>query len=78
MFELRYESLVAAPDEVGRQLAGYLGAPPESLAAALGEAHAASIGRYERDLTQEQLSDVVAEAGDLLRELGYLEDAETT
>ena len=78
VFELRYESLATAPDEVGRQLAGYLGAPPESLAAALGEAHAGSIGRYERDLAKGQLSDVVAEAGDLLRELGYLDNAETT
>lgn len=78
VFELRYESMAAAPDEVGHQLAAYLGASPESLAAALGESHAASIGRYERDLTQEQLSDVVAEAGELLRELGYLENAVTT
>ncbi|HET7745260.1 MAG TPA: sulfotransferase [Gaiellaceae bacterium] len=75
VFELRYESLVADPGEIGRQLAGYLGAAsPETLAAALGDAHAGSIGRYERDLTKEQLADVLAEAGDLLRELGYLDE----
>lgn len=78
VLELRYESLAADPGEVGRQLAAYLGAPADDLVAALGEAHAASIGRYARDLTQEQLADVAAEAGDLLRELGYLDNAATT
>jgi hypothetical protein len=73
VFELRYESMAADPEEVGRQLGGYLGASPEGLAAALTEAHAGSVGRYASDLTEEQLSDVVAEAGDLLRELGYLD-----
>jgi hypothetical protein len=30
-----------------------------------------SIGRWEKELTAEQLADVEAEAGPLLRELGY-------
>lgn len=77
VFELRYESMAAEPEEVGRQLAAYLGASPPLLAAALGRAHAGSIGRYRHDLTEDQLADVVAEAGDLLRELGYLDDAAT-
>jgi hypothetical protein len=33
--------------------------------------HAESVGRWRRDLTAEQLADVEAEAGPLLRELGY-------
>jgi hypothetical protein len=29
------------------------------------------VGRYREDLDVDQLADVLAEAGDLLRELGY-------
>ena len=71
--ELRYEDVAAHPEEVAERLAAYLDAPVEPLAAALGRAHASSVGRYRRDLDDEQLADVEAEAGDLLRELGYLE-----
>jgi hypothetical protein len=67
--EVRYEQL-AEPQTVV-DLAARLGAPEEPLARALGEAHASSIGRYEQDLTPEQLSDVEAEAGNVLRRLGY-------
>jgi hypothetical protein len=71
-FELRYESLAADPDAAAEALASYLDAPVEPLAAALHEVHASSVGRFRDDLTDEQLADVVAEAGDLLSELGYL------
>jgi len=37
----------------------------------LSAAHANSVGRWRQDLTDEQLADVEAEAGDLLAELGY-------
>ena len=47
----------------------------EPLAEALARAHAASVGRYRADLTDEQLADVEDEAGDLLRELGYVSSA---
>jgi hypothetical protein len=33
--------------------------------------HDASLGRWRRDLSPEQLRDVEAEAGELLAELGY-------
>jgi Sulfotransferase family len=69
--ELRYERLAADPEGTAAELAAALGAPASPLAEALGEAHASSIGRYERDLTPEQLADVEAEAGELLRRLGY-------
>jgi hypothetical protein len=71
VFELRYERLAADPAATAAELGGYLDAPVEPLAAALRAVHASSVGRWRRDLSAEQLADVVAEAGDLLRELGY-------
>jgi hypothetical protein len=73
-FELRYEKLATDPAGVARELASYLGAPEDALATALTHAHGSSVGRYRRDLDDEQLADVLAEAGPLLRELGYLKD----
>ena len=69
--EVRYEALAVDRAATAAALASFLGAPLEPLAAALGDAHAASIGRFRRDLTPGQLADVEAEAGPLLRELGY-------
>ncbi len=69
--EVRYEAMAADPEATAAALARYLGAPVEPLVASLAEAHSGSIGRYRRDLTPGQLADVEAEAGDLLRELGY-------
>jgi hypothetical protein len=70
--ELRYEDLAREPGEVAELLAPALDAAVEPLAAALGRAHAGSVGRFRTDLTAEQLADVEAEAGALLRELGYV------
>ena len=70
-FELRYEELTSDPERIGVGLAGYLDAPAEPLVSALRRAHAESVGRHRTDLTVEQLADVEAEAGPLLRELGY-------
>ena len=67
---VRYEGL--SEGATAEQLAEAIGAPPSALAAALGHAHVASVGRYRRDLSSEQLAEVEAEAGDLLRELDYL------
>ena len=33
--------------------------------------HAESVGRWERNLTPEQVADVESEAGELMKELGY-------
>ena len=71
--DLRYEALVADPEGEARRVAKALEVEPGPLAAAFGEVHADSIGRWRRDLTPEQLADVEAEAGALLRELGYTE-----
>jgi hypothetical protein len=67
--EVRYESLGERP--TAEQLAGVLNASAEPLVGALGEAHAASIGRYKRDLSPVQMREIENEAGALLRELGY-------
>jgi hypothetical protein len=70
-YELRYEQLVEDPDTAAAGLAAHLGTQPGALANALRAAHAESVGRHRTDLSPEQLADVVAEAGDVLRELGY-------
>jgi hypothetical protein len=70
--EIRYEQMVAAPHEVAAVLAAHLEAPLDALASALGTAYTSSIGRYRTNLDENQLADVLAEAGDLLRELGYV------
>ena len=70
-FEIRYEELVRAPARVGAELARHLDVPAEPLGKALGRAHADSVGRHRTELTVEQLTDVEAEAGPLLRDLGY-------
>jgi hypothetical protein len=70
--ELRYEALVADPAAEGERIAGALGAPAGPLQEAFSHVHDASIGRWRRDLSPEQIRDVEAEAGVLLAELGYL------
>lgn len=71
--EVRYERMTSQPAAVADELAHHLGAHAAPLASALGKAHSASVGRFRRELSGEQLADVVAEAGDLLRDLGYLD-----
>lgn len=75
LVEVRYERLAEAPDEVAAILAAGLDAPRDELTAALARVHGSSVGRYRRDLDDEQLADVLAEAGDLLTELGYVSSA---
>ena len=70
--EIRYEQVNADPIGVAAALARQLAAPAEPLAVALAHAHGSSVGRYETDLDAEQLAEVEAEAGPLLRELGYV------
>jgi hypothetical protein len=69
--EVRYEHLVSDPAAVADSLAGELDLDPASLRGALGAAVDSSVGRFRRDLGPQQLADVEAEAGDLLREMGY-------
>jgi Sulfotransferase family len=74
VFELRYEEMARDPARAATRLAAHLGALEPALAAAIGRVHESSVGRYERDLDDGQLADVEAEAGGLLRELGYVSD----
>ena len=72
--EIRYEQLTQSPETVASELGRHLDVPVEALAAGLDRAHAGSVGRFRTDLDETQLADVLAEAGDLLGELGYTED----
>jgi Sulfotransferase family len=69
--ELRYEALVANPHGEADRVAAALDSSPAPLRTAFAEVHDASVGRWRRDLSPEQLADVEAEAGGLLAELGY-------
>jgi LPS sulfotransferase NodH len=69
--EVRYERMVTDPAAIAHDLARALGVSENAMQKALGEAHAGSVGRWRRDLSPAQLADVDAEAGQLLRELGY-------
>jgi len=69
--EVRYEAMATDPVGTAAGLAAFLDAPAAPLAEALRDAHAASIGRFRRDLTARQLADVEEEAGALLTELRY-------
>lgn len=71
-FELRYEELTSGATRFARELAGYIDAPVDLLAERLSHAHAESVGRHRTDLSAEQLGEVEDEAGELLRELGYV------
>jgi hypothetical protein len=69
--QVRYEGLAHGPGAVADELADRIEAPAAPLRSALASVHRQSIGRYRRDLSAEQLEDVLAEAGTLLEELGY-------
>jgi len=69
--ELRYEELVADPGSATAALAPVLGVGTDELSDVFAAAHAGSVGRWHRDLTDDQLEDVDHEAGLLLAELGY-------
>lgn len=68
LLELRYENFADCAEE----LAAFLDADVTAAHRALDDFRDASIGRWKRELTPEQVADVEAEAGPLLAELGYL------
>jgi hypothetical protein len=68
VLEVRYEALA----EAAPQIAEHLGIDPAPLAASLARFQDDSIGRFRRDLSPEQLTDVERVAGPLLRQLGYV------
>jgi len=68
---VRYEQLVSDPAGAAAPVAATLHADPELVTAAFARAHDTSAGRWRRDLTPDQLTDVEREAGDALAALGY-------
>ena len=70
--ELRYEELVTNPAPVAESIGAFLDLDPEPLAASFSNAFDRSVGRWQRELAEDEIKDVEEEAGDLLRELGYL------
>jgi hypothetical protein len=69
--EVHYEDIVGDPVEAARPVAERLGVGVGQVAGVLGLAHDRSLGRWRRDLTDEQLADVEREAGETLRAHGY-------
>jgi len=67
LLEIRYENFSSSAEP----LAEFLGANVTSAHRSLDDFRDTSIGRWQRELTPEQLADVEAEAGLLLAELGY-------
>jgi hypothetical protein len=74
---VRYEDVVQRPQEAAETLARFLGhaETPAELRAALATADPSSVGRWRKALDGDGLADVEREAGPLLRELGYDEEA---
>lgn len=74
--ELRYEELVAKPKDEADRLLEFLGidapASREAMHGAVSKAKQSSVGRGVKELNREQIGDVLAEAGELLEQLGYL------
>jgi Sulfotransferase family len=68
VLEVRYEAITESAEAIARHLD--VAAAP--LAARLERFHDRSIGRYQRDLSPEQLADAEREAGELLTRLGYV------
>jgi hypothetical protein len=62
---------VESPHAEADRVAAELGSDPAPLRQAFGAAHGSSRGRWQRDLTREQLAEVESEAGAELAELGY-------
>ena len=69
---LRYEDIVADPVAAAGPVAVRLGVPVDGVAQAFSRVHDRSAGRWRHDLQPAERADVEREAGDLLRELGYL------
>jgi hypothetical protein len=76
LLELRYEEIAADPSAAATRLAQHLELDARQLERALARVHTRSVGRWRTDLTPAQLADVEAEAGALLRELGYASAAD--
>ncbi len=74
--ELRYETLVADPLPEADKILEFLGlqdaSTRQALHAAVSESRTDSVGAWSRELTTEEVAEAEREAGQLLRQLGYL------
>ena len=68
---VRYEEVVASPEDVAYGLANGLRIDPSRWRRRWRRRTRRSVGRWREDLTAEQVADVEDEAGELLHELGY-------
>jgi Sulfotransferase family len=68
---VRYEELAADPAKASAPLAAHIGADRVLLARALLDMHGESVSRWKRNLSPEQAAEIEAEAGELMKELGY-------
>jgi hypothetical protein len=71
--EVRYERLASDHVGVARELSHALEIPAGPLTGSLSAVHDLSVGRYREELTADQTAEIEAEAGGVLRELGYLQ-----
>lgn len=75
--ELRYEALVRDPVAEADRLAGFLGitraGSREDLRAAMRRAEGGSIGSWRTSFSEQEIAEVLAESGDLLARLGYVD-----
>lgn len=73
--ELRYESLVRAPLDEGERILDFLGitapASRDRFLTAVQRADDSSVGTWRSTFYPSELAEIEAEAGDLLRQLGY-------
>jgi hypothetical protein len=73
--EIRYEDLMAEPPRHGELMLDFMGidrpASRRTFFEALSRADPRSVGAWRRELDHADLAVVEAEAGDLLRRLGY-------
>lgn len=76
--EVRYEHLCRQPAEQGERILAFLGINSrdsrEQLLDRLGQAKVDSIGRWKSSLTRAEQDEILAEAGDLLALLGYIDN----
>jgi hypothetical protein len=73
--ELRYEDLVREPLREADRVADFLGLTGtrsrEALRGAVGRVESGSVGSWRTSLSEADMADVRAEAGELLARLGY-------
>jgi Sulfotransferase family len=74
VIEVRYESVVGDPMAAADSLGEFLGASAagqEALRSGLAGASQSSVGRWQKVLSEQEISDVEREIGALLNQLGY-------